>query len=201
MSIIRLSLLEDGLYAPDPRGSILYTGRFSRARGPGRRGLGRIGKIARRELPKPGHPLRQYLEKGLDAEDANVPDDPAGMPLVVLVHGFQFDPSKAYFSPPHHPKAENPHCRLYHFQEYDQDTEMPPPLDWVAAWSWDRGGRRRRQRARNRLWLGLRPQSSRLFAKAWAQSLRCGLSTGRGRRLVSGRGSRSDRQAPARASD
>ena len=33
MSIIRLSLLEDGLYAPDARGVVSYTGPFSLARG------------------------------------------------------------------------------------------------------------------------------------------------------------------------
>ena len=124
MSIIRLSLLEDGLYAPDAQGAISYTGRFSMARGAGRRGLGRMGMMGRRELPRPRHPLGQYLKKALAAEDADAPDDPAGAPLVVLVHGFQFDPSKACFSPPHHPKAENPHCRLYHFEEFDQDIEM-----------------------------------------------------------------------------
>ena len=124
MSIIRLSLLEDGLYAPDTRGVISYAGPFSRARGAGRRGLGHIGKIVRDSLPNTEHPLCHYLKRAIEIEDANAPEDTSSAPLVVLVHGFQFDPARAYFSPPHHPKADNPHCRLYHFEEHDQDIEM-----------------------------------------------------------------------------
>ncbi len=124
MSIIRLSLLEDGLYAPDTRGVISYAGPFRRARGAGRRGLGHIGKIARNYLPNTEHPLCRYLERAIEIEDASAPEDKSSAPLVVLVHGFQFDPARAYFSPPHHPKADNPHCRLYHFEQHDQDIEM-----------------------------------------------------------------------------
>ena len=83
-----------------------------------------MGKVAPCELPKPRNPLGQYLERALAAEDVNTPDDPDEVPLVVLVNGFQFDPSRAYFSPPHHPKADNPHCRIYHFEKHDQDVEM-----------------------------------------------------------------------------
>ena len=118
MSIIRLSMLEDGLYAPDARGVVSYTGPFSLARGGGRRGLGRMGNIARQELPGRGDPLQQYLGRALEIEDANAPDDPCAAPLVVLVNGFQYDPSRAYFDPPHHPIADNPHCRIYHFNPH-----------------------------------------------------------------------------------
>ena len=124
MSIIRLSMLEDGLYAPDARGVVSYTGPFSLARRGGRRGLDRMGNIARQELPGRGDPLQQYLGRALKIEDANAPDDPCAAPLVVLVNGFQYDPSRAYFDPPHHPKADNPHCRIYHFKQHDQDIEM-----------------------------------------------------------------------------
>ena len=124
MSIIRLSLLEDGLYAPNVDGAITYTGSFNPSRGAGRRGLGHMGKIVRRELPGQKHPLEHYLGKALTVEDANPPDNPSDGPLVVLVNGFQYDPSRACFDPPHHPKADNPHCRIYHFQEHDQEIEM-----------------------------------------------------------------------------
>ena len=124
MSIIRLSLLEDGLYAPDTRGMISYTGRFSQEVKYGPCGLGCMGKVPRRELPEEDHPLGQYLQVSLEIEDADAPEDLSAAPLIVLVNGFLYDPSKAYFSPPHHPKADNPHCRLYHFEEFDQDIEM-----------------------------------------------------------------------------
>ena len=124
MSIVRLSVLEDGFYAPDIRGVISYTGPYGAARGAARRGLGRIGRMARHSLPGRDHPLGQYLKRGLVLEDVNAANASSDAPLVVLVHGFQFDPAGAYFSAPHHPKAENPHCRLYHFEDHDQDTEM-----------------------------------------------------------------------------
>lgn len=124
MSIIRLSLMEDGLHAPDVRGVLSYTAAFSQLRGSGRRGLGCMGKFAHQELADGGHPLRKYLGKAFSIEDAEASEESSHAPLVILVNGFQYDPSRAYFSPPHHPKADNPHCRIFHFEEYDQDTEM-----------------------------------------------------------------------------
>lgn len=124
MSIIRLSLLEDGLYAPDEKGVISYTGRFKGARGAGRRGLGYMGMIPERKLASRTHPLSKYLIKAFEVEYACPTHVSSKIPLVVLVNGFQYDPSRAYFSPPHHPKADNPHCRIFHFEEYDQDIEM-----------------------------------------------------------------------------
>ena len=124
MSIIRLSLLEDGLYAPDLDGANAYTGLFSPSRGTGRRGLGHIGKFNHLELAKNGHALERYLGRALMLEDTVVGEDGEVAPLVVLVNGFQYDPSRVYFDPPHHPKADNPHCRIYHFEQYDKDIEM-----------------------------------------------------------------------------
>ena len=124
MSIVRLSQLEDGLYAPDVDGAITYSGAFNASRGAGRRGLGHIGKVKRLELPGRRHALGQYLQQSLEREDSKADKNPSKAPLVVLVNGFQYDPSRACFSPPHHPKADNPHCRIYHFEEHDEDIEM-----------------------------------------------------------------------------
>lgn len=121
MSIIRLSLMEDGLYAPDPDGIIAHDGPFTARRGADNRGLGNMGLIARNTLPGRDHPLTRHLERAYAVEAAALPDD---VPLAILIHGFQFDPAKAKFSPPHHPKAGNPHCRIYHFEEHDQAVEM-----------------------------------------------------------------------------
>lgn len=126
MSIIRLSLLEDGLYAPDRNGAITEDAQrpFSQARGEGRRGLGRMPPIPRGSFPGERHPLRRYLARSMEIEAAALPDAEAEGPLVILVHGFQFDPSKAYFAPPHHKKAGNPHARLYHFERHAPEVEM-----------------------------------------------------------------------------
>ena len=75
-------------------------------------------------LPEEGHQLGKYLQVSLETEQADAPEGSSAAPLVVMVNGFQYDPSRAYFSPPHHPKADNPHCRIYHFNQHDQDIEM-----------------------------------------------------------------------------
>lgn len=121
MSIIRLSLLRDGIYAPDHRGVITETRPFSATRGRDRRGAGRMPLYTRPARPAPGDDLMRYLERSLEVEAAALPAD---APIVVLVNGFQFDPATAFFSPPHHHKADNPHVRIYHFEEYPQEVEM-----------------------------------------------------------------------------
>ena len=83
-----------------------------------------MGRIPRRVLPEEGHQLGKYLQVSLETEQADAPEGSSAAPLVVMVNGFQYDPSRAYFSPPHHPKADNPHCRIYHFNQHDQDIEM-----------------------------------------------------------------------------
>lgn len=124
MSIIRLSLLEDGLYAPDEHGVITYDGPFSARRGPDNRGLGNMGVLDRGTLPDARHPLTRHLDRALKTEAASLPEDAASGPVAILIHGFQFDPATSRFCPPHHPKATNPHCRLYHFDEHDEAVEM-----------------------------------------------------------------------------
>ncbi|MEM6972176.1 MAG: hypothetical protein AAF577_05160 [Pseudomonadota bacterium] len=119
MSIIRLSMLNDGLYAPDSKGNIDYR-QFTRAVGDNR-GLGQMPLFHRGERPTPSSSLWRYLEHSLAIEAASLP---AGKPVTVMVHGFQFDPAMAHVSPPHHHKADNPHARLYHFERHETPVEM-----------------------------------------------------------------------------
>jgi len=121
MSIIRLSLLRDGLYAPDHRGVIGDPRPYSMARGRDRRGAGLMGLYARPARPGASDPLVRYLGRSLEIEAAALPED---APITVLVNGFQFDPATAFFSPPHHHKADNPHVRIYHFEQYPEEVEM-----------------------------------------------------------------------------
>lgn len=121
MSIIRLSMLGDGLYAPDHRGIITAPDPFKTGRGRDGRGTGSMGAYQRAQRPKPGDALFRYLERSLTIEAKKLDD---GAPLVVMVHGFQFDPSTGFFDPPHHHKADNPHVRVYHFAEHPEEVEI-----------------------------------------------------------------------------
>lgn len=120
MSIIRISMLTDALYAPDEAGNI-DVAPFSRAKGKDRRGRGATPLYRRGERPKPGDPLFAYLARSLQIEAMHLPPD---APVTVMVHGFQFDPATIVMTPPHHHKADNPHARLYHFERHELAREM-----------------------------------------------------------------------------
>ena len=115
MSMIRISMLEDGLYAPGASGEIDIEP-FSLRKGADNRGRGRMPLYPRGVRPKPRDDFWAYLERSLAHEAKALP---ANAPVVALVHGFQFEPAMPVITPPHHDKAENPHARLYHFHEYD----------------------------------------------------------------------------------
>jgi len=119
MSIIRLSI-GDGLYAPDIMGNI-DTRDFSMARGDHHRGRGRMPLFRRGQRPGNGDLLTKYLKRSLELAADKLKKD---QPVTVFVHGFQFDPAMVVVSPPHHHKADNPHARLYHFEQHPEDVEM-----------------------------------------------------------------------------
>ena len=120
MSIIRLSMLGDGLYAPDHIGNIVHES-FSMQRGADRRGTGRMLLYSRGQLPGADDDLTRYLSRSLEVEAKRLPRN---KPVAILVHGFQFDPAMTIMRPPHHHKADNPHARLYHFETHPEDVEM-----------------------------------------------------------------------------
>ncbi|MEM1276709.1 MAG: hypothetical protein AAGH74_09290 [Pseudomonadota bacterium] len=120
MSIIRLSMLSDGLYAPDARGTI-ESSDFRMTRGKDRRGTGKMPLYPRGTRPKASDAFWKYLARSLEVEASNLADD---KPVTVFVHGFQFDPATVVVSPPHHHKADNPHARLYHFERHELSREM-----------------------------------------------------------------------------
>ncbi len=118
MSIIRLSVMQEGVYAPDERGIIDDPERaFTTRAGKDGRGKGRMELTPRTRLADERSDLGTYLRRSLEVEAAALTDD---RPLVVMVHGFQFDPAAAFF-PPWHRKADNPHCRVFHFTGPEAD--------------------------------------------------------------------------------
>ncbi|MEL6218138.1 MAG: hypothetical protein AAFR79_06670 [Pseudomonadota bacterium] len=119
MAIIRLSVFEDGIFAPAADGT-LDTRPYSGNRGTDRRGTGHLGLVPRDTLTVSDDPLRRYLERSLAVEAASLPET---APIVIMVHGWDFDPALAPISPPWHRKAGNPHARLYHtVAPGDEDT-------------------------------------------------------------------------------
>lgn len=119
MSIIRLSTIGAAIYATDAVGNIVDEP-FSLRRG--EHGEGAMPAYRRGKRPRGTRdPLRKFLRRALKAKAAKLTDD---KPVVVMVHGFQFDPGMAVFTPPHHQKADNPHARLYHFERHEEAREM-----------------------------------------------------------------------------
>ena len=106
MSIVRLSCVRDTLCAPKADGDFVDT-TYNR-----RRRLGRMESLASPGLPDDGSDLEHYLNTALAPATGRLED---GAPVVVMVHGFLFDPR-------HTPgedrsASHNPHTRVYHFDE------------------------------------------------------------------------------------
>lgn len=113
-------MLNDGLYATDSMGNI-DPQPFTMAKGAGRRGRGQMELYKRGELPGPNDALTRYLTRSIELETSKLPKN---KPVVVMIHGFQFDPASLVFTPPHHHKADNPHARIYHWEEHSEELEM-----------------------------------------------------------------------------
>ena len=112
MSIVRLSVLGDCVYAPNSDGT-LAMGDYDK-----RRLTGRMGPLVDSDLPverenaKTRDRLNHYLARTWSTAGARLAP---GQPVVLMVHGFLFDP-KQVVSP--EPKdTDNPHGRVYHFVE------------------------------------------------------------------------------------
>lgn len=114
MSLVRLSLLGDQAFAPTPDGAL------ERAVYAKRRHVGQLEKLPRAEVAKPSSNFRHYLEWAT-AEASQ--DLPVGAPVVVMVHGFLFDPQCA-LSPDEPQETDNPHGRCYHFEVHPESDEQ-----------------------------------------------------------------------------
>lgn len=113
MSIVRLSVLKNTAYAPDSDGDIKLAP-YNR-----RRRVGRMEAYAPPELAARNSAFRHYL----DGEIARAASDLApDQPVVVMVHGFLFDPKAAISPTPE--ETDNPHGRVYHFVSGQEPEEQ-----------------------------------------------------------------------------
>lgn len=113
MSIIRLSVLKDTPYAPNRRGEIEMLD-YKR-----RRRVGRLEPLAAPHLAPARSDFRHYLGREVERAAADLPAD---QPVVVMVHGFLFDPKTAVSDNPK--DTDNPHGRVYHFTVKDERHEQ-----------------------------------------------------------------------------
>lgn len=113
MSIVRLSVLKDAAYAPKVDGSLVMEPYDPDSRS------GFLGTIPADSFTGSDGSLGHYL-RTLVAEQSR--QLAPGMPVVLMVHGFLFDPRHATSPVPK--ESDNPHSRLYHFGDGDERDEQ-----------------------------------------------------------------------------
>lgn len=96
-------------------------GRYSR-----RRHLGGMDSLKPPRLSTPNSDFRHYLEHALSAASDY---QEFGAPLVIMVHGFLFDPKAAISEDPK--DTDNPHGRIFHFT---QKAEPHEQRHHTASW-------------------------------------------------------------------
>ncbi len=124
MSIVRLSVLKDKPYAPKADGDIVLAA-YDKTKANAR---GAMTVLAPPDLAPPSDPLRHYLQKRLALATSGLA---AGQPIVVMVHGFLFDPRHAVAGDPK--ETDNPHGRLYHFRRRDGE-ERDEQRHHTSSW-------------------------------------------------------------------
>ncbi|MFT3734113.1 MAG: alpha/beta hydrolase [Rhodocyclaceae bacterium] len=113
MALIRLSVIKDTLYAPGAKGNLVVED-YNR-----RRRMGKMRPLPQGDFLKQGSQLHDYLIASIGTQAAALPVD---QPIVIMVHGFLFDPAKV--ATPDPKETDNPHGRLYHFQLGNEDEEI-----------------------------------------------------------------------------
>lgn len=121
MSILRLSSVKSVLYATSARGELVH-GAYSAARAEGELGT-YVRPPEKNELVPEGGAVSPAITKHLDAVWPRVAANlKPTAPVVVLVHGFLFDPRIAWS--PNPADSDNPHCRVYHFADLGTQSEI-----------------------------------------------------------------------------
>lgn len=123
MSIVRLSLVKDRLFAPTPLGSLEdrdygsqdaadhgFLETSSYVQNPQRSRANAVGTRSA---------LHDFLEEAVPRVAPHLPDD---APVTVLVNGFLFDPRIAVTREPQ--DTDNPHGRIFHFEERTASEEV-----------------------------------------------------------------------------
>lgn len=113
MSIVRLSVLKHTAYAPDRSGN-LQPGAYNR-----RQKQGRMEELREPTFAAKNSHLHHYLSSNLEQTTKDLKKTE---PVVVMVHGFLFDPKQAVSPEPE--ETDNPHGRVYHFKDGDEREEQ-----------------------------------------------------------------------------
>ena len=124
MSIIRLTLIKDRLYAPRGPGALVDSeyvlgngsklGMLEVGVNPSSQDSSPPGALA------PSHKLCDYLQFKASTEAADYVSGAA--PVTVMVHGFLYDPRDAVTGDPE--ETDNPHGRNFHFKPGDELEEI-----------------------------------------------------------------------------
>jgi hypothetical protein len=127
MSIVRVSCLKGAVYGVQPNGSFVH-GAYDRDTG-----LGRTEKLNRPDRPADDGDLSNLLTRLVTPAIKDLGDQP----VVVMIHGFLFDPRDSVSGTP--AESDNPHSRLYHFharpgnEVREHTTGWPVHLGFDAA--------------------------------------------------------------------
>src|SRR5215475_1864832 len=117
MSMLRLSCDRTVLFAPDDRGTLVDTPFDAGTR------TGRLGSLIERDtgpdVAALDSPIGAFLDQEIDDRASDLED---GEPVVVMAHGFLFDP---YHIPTDNPAdSDNAHSRLFHFKDMGENEEI-----------------------------------------------------------------------------
>lgn len=112
MSIIRLSAIKNTLYAPDAHGMLDMRPYHHQ------RKTGVMEELKEPRWSPPKSDLCRYLKSELEPKTKQL----GKQPVLLMVHGFLFDPRQSVSPNPE--DTDNPHSRLYHFKDGDQDDEI-----------------------------------------------------------------------------
>lgn len=113
MSLLKLSILKDCIYAPDVDGSFVHEAYNKR------RFLGQMEKLAFPQIAGARSNFKHYLDRQIEEVAWALPKK---QPLVVMVHGFLFDPRDSVSEDP--TKSNNPHSRVFHFSATEPAIEQ-----------------------------------------------------------------------------
>jgi pimeloyl-ACP methyl ester carboxylesterase len=116
MSLMRLSVLHDVPYAPEPNGNLVRTMYNRRRRPP----VGRTAPLTPPDIVSPRSDLQHYVARMLDTVAAGLAPD---APVTVMIHGFLNDPTQIV-DEDDPAENDNPHGRLYHFKDTGENTEI-----------------------------------------------------------------------------
>ena len=117
MSTIRVSVIRNAVHGVTDRGHFVMRDYRKRTR------LGRTEEFREGALPKAGSLLSHYLESRLEQAVSKLGEQP----VLVMVHGFLFDPKDAMDEDTENPdpsSTNNPHGRLYHYGIRDEAEEI-----------------------------------------------------------------------------